>query len=145
MNPNFNQTVTIYNCLKSKDTEDHKAQWWKKTLHNCSWTGDIKTGQKERTDQTKTPETVVRIPIQTDLEYLPYTEWKNNPSASFTLNPGDVVILGECDDEITGISPDTASEFIQKHSECFMIQLVKDNTRCLGFKHLKASTNWSKA
>lgn len=144
MNPNFNKTVTIYNCLKAKDTEDRKAQWWKKTLHNCSWTGDIKTGQKERTDQTKTPETVVRIPPQETLDCMPYSEWKNSPSSAFTLNAGDVVILGECDDDITGVSPDTASEFISRHNDCIMIKAVKDNTRTLGFKHYKVSTNWNR-
>ena len=35
MNPNYNQTITVYNRIKGADTEDGKDIWKRTILENC--------------------------------------------------------------------------------------------------------------
>ena len=37
MNPNYCDTVTIYNRLKAADSPDKKEHWKKTVLKNCSY------------------------------------------------------------------------------------------------------------
>lgn len=137
MNPNYTTTVTIYNRLKARDSQNKKDTWWRRVIPDCSWVGKSGIQQKERTDETAKDIYVVRIPENE--EYRAYSEWINNPSLYFTLNEGDIIVKGVCDDEITGESPFTASEFVTAHKNAHRITVVKDNTDFRFGKHYKVS------
>ena len=64
MNPNYNQTVTVYNCLRAADHPDGKKDVWQRTvIHNCFYKnviGRLEYAEKEpRMDSVYT----VRIPV----------------------------------------------------------------------------------
>ena len=59
----------------------------------------------------------VRIPQS--LKYKPYREWcsleETEREQYFTLSENDIVIKGECREEITGTGAATASQILNKH------------------------------
>lgn len=141
MNPNYNQTITIYNCFRAADNPESKADVWQKTvLHNCfykSVIGRTEYAQKNpRMDNTYT----VRIPVSDS--YLPYCEWIRLPEEErkmyFTCSQNDIVIRGECEAEITGSSPDTASQVLSRYKpDSFVVTAFSDNTLHLRAKHYR--------
>ncbi len=141
MNPNYNQTITIYNCFRATDNPDCKKDIWQKTvLHNCfykSVIGRTEYAEKNpRMDNTYT----VRIPVSD--YYLPYREWIYLPEEErkryFTCSQNDIVIRGECEAEITGSSPDTASQVLSRYKpDSFVVTAFSDNTSHLRAKHYR--------
>ena len=101
MNPNYNQTITVYNRIKGTDTEEGKDIWKRKVIKNCFYKlvqTKIDDGKTAKMAGTY----VVRIPESPN--YLPYREFVETKGVGdgFTLNPGDIVVKGECLEEITG-------------------------------------------
>lgn len=74
MNPNYCDTVTIYNRLKSSDSPDKKEHWKKAVLKNCSYNSAMirSPGGNQQTllQMDSRPEYTVRIPKNND--YRPY-------------------------------------------------------------------------
>lgn len=140
MNPNYNQTITIYNCLKGEDNPTMKDIWQRTVLHNCFYKnaiGQIESGNSLRMSSAYT----VRIPPSD--QFLAYADWKQleeaDRKAHFTCRVGDLIILGECGDEITGISPNTASQILKKHKpDAFRVSVFSDNTKYPYGKHYRA-------
>lgn len=140
MNPNYNQTITIYNCLRAVDDPDSKKDAWKKTvLHNCFYKnviGQIESGSGIQMANAYT----VRIP-KTD-DYRPYNEWVKLPKSEhdkyFTCSLKDIVVKGECTEEISGTSPSTASELVTRYKpEAFVVAAFSDNTSSQYAKHYR--------
>lgn len=116
MNPNYVNTVTIF--------RKQSGAWSKTVLHNCFWKSEIKTVQ-DGTALNKVNTYTVRIPMQVADE-------------NFTVSTGDVVVLGACHEMITGKSPDTATEVLQRNKpEAFAITAFSDNTSHLLDKHYR--------
>ena len=74
--------------------------------------------------------------------YLPYHEWAQKPEVArtsyFTFSLGDIVVKGECDDLITGASPNTATELLQKYKpDAFLVTAFSDNTSHQMSKHYR--------
>ena len=79
---------------------------------------------------------VVRIPE--DDRYLPYAEYKDSPEEHFTASQGDIVIYGECLDEITGVSGQTAAQVLNRHKpNAFKVTAFSDNTSFPLAKHYR--------
>lgn len=93
-------------------------------LHNCSWKSKTETVQTG-TDAKQVNTYTVRIPPK-------------EAGAGFSASVNDIVILGECQDEITGKTPNTATEIMQMHKpNAFKMTSFADNTSYLMDKHYR--------
>lgn len=139
MNPNYNQTITIYNCLKAKDNVEGKDIWQKTVIENCFYkahTSEVQNG----TDISKANTYTVRI--RKHEKYLPYGEWKNLSSeereGSFTISKGDMVIKGSCQEKIELKSPNTVAQILLRNKpDAFMVTAFADNTNHVVGKHYR--------
>ena len=123
-NPNYNQTVTIFNKYK----EAGKEVWKRTVLHNCFWKCETHTSFAG-TQAAKSNTYTVRIP-----KSAKYCSPNNFPKDGFfTLNAGDLCILGDVEEVITGASGNTATDVLQKYKpNAFKIATVSDNTAFVG-------------
>lgn len=116
MNPNYVDTITIF---RKQD-----GAWVKNVLHNCFWKSKIESVQNG-TEVNKVNTYTVRIPLEVAGE-------------GFKVSTGDVAALGECQDEITMKSPNTASEVLNRNKpEAFAVTAYADNTSHLMDKHYR--------
>ena len=126
MNPNYIHTITLYNKIKAEDTEDKKERWVRTVIQNCFFKSEIKTtfsGTQANASNTY----VARIPQ--DAKYLPYPEFVKSPKGHFTVSNDDIVIRGECCEEITGKSGNTAVQVLSRHKpDAFKVTAFSDNT-----------------
>ena len=111
MNPNYNQTITIYNCLRAADNPEERKDVWQRTiLHDCFYKNVM--GKAESGNGLKM-ENVCTARIHASESYMPYRDWAALPEqerrSRFTCGLRDIVVKGECMEEITGISPHTAA------------------------------------
>lgn len=136
MNPNYNATITIYNCLHAKDSQKKKDVWKKTVLSGCFFKAAMTVAQNG-TEATQANTYTVRIP-KSD-QYMAYRDWADSGGASgFTASHGDIVVLGECPDEITGEAPDTASQVLARNKpDAFKVTAFADNTRHIAGKHYR--------
>lgn len=140
MNPNYNQTITIYNCLRAQDNPGSKKDIWQRTvLHDCFYKNVI--GQVESGNSIKMANVyTARIPESP--MYVPYAEWiilpENIRKNRFTFRLDDIIVKGECREEITGTSPNTASELLSRHKpDAFKVTAFSDNTSHRYGKHYR--------
>lgn len=134
MNPNYCHTITLYNCLKARDAADKKERWARTVLYGCFYKSSITQTQSD-TQVTQQNTYTVRIPQSGD--YLPYAEWKDRQTG-FTVSEGDIVVHGECEDEITGEEGQTAAQLLLRHKpEAFRVTAFSDNTSHLMGKHYR--------
>lgn len=135
MNPNYIHTITLYNRIKAADTAEKKEHWVKTVLHNCFWKSQVNTGF-DGTQATTSNTYVVRI--SKDSRYLPYPEFAKNPEGHFTVSMDDIVIRGECAEEITGENGQMAAQILQRHKpEAFKVTAFSDNTAFPVSKHYR--------
>lgn len=131
MNPNYNETVTVYNRLRAADNPEGKKSVWQKTvLRNCFYKNVIGNTVTDRGLQMSNAYTV-RIP-QSEY-YLPYAEWSKLPEREregyFTCSMDDIVVKGECPDRIESVPPNTAAEVLSRNKpEAFAVTAFSDNT-----------------
>lgn len=135
MNANYNQAITIYNRVKSADSEDKREHWYRTVLHGCFFKSQLHTGYDgEKASMTNTY--TVRIPENRN--YAPYAKFVKAPNSRFTVSEGDIVIKGICTEEITGESPNTASQVLLRHKpDAFKVTAFSDNTSHLMGKHYR--------
>lgn len=126
MNQNYNQTITLYNRIRSADSPDKKEHWRRTVLRDCFWKTVINTGFSGM--QASVQNTyVVRIPE--DSHYCPYAEYVNSNGGFFTASSGDIVVKGECREEITGEGGQTAAQVLNRHKpDAFKVTAFSDNT-----------------
>ena len=116
MNPNYIHTITLY--------QRKERAWIRNVLYNCFWKSGISIIQNGTSAVQKNTYTV-RIPLEV-------------AGAGFSASDGDIVILGECSDIITGKSPYTATEIMQKYKpNAFKITAFADNTGHKQGKHYR--------
>ncbi len=141
MNPNYNQTITLFNCFRAEDNSDNKKDIWQKTvLHNCFYKNVI--GRAEYADKEPKMSNTYTARIPVSEKYMPYHEWIRLPEEErkefFTCSQKDIVVKGECKDEITGVSPDTASQVLSRHKpNSFVVTAFSDNTSHRTAKHYR--------
>lgn len=133
MNPNYIYTITLYNCIKAKDNAEKKDIWRKTVLHNCFYKAK-KDIVQNGTTLSKACTYTVRIPANN--AYRRYPEYCRDPEGHFTASNGDIVVLGECVDEIGADMP--AVNLLREYKpEAFMISTVSDNTGYFAGKHYR--------
>lgn len=141
MNPNYNQTITIYNCLRAADnSNDTKDVWYRTVLEECFYKNVI--GRTEYVDKAPKMESAYTVRIPESEKYRPYHEWVKLPdeerSRYFTCSQKDIVIQGECSEEITGVSPNTASQILSRYKpDAFVVTAFSDNTSHICGKHYR--------
>lgn len=141
MNPNYNQVITVYNCFRAEDNPDGAKDIWKRTvLRDCFYKNMMGRVDSDKGSQMSSTYTA-RIPESEN--YRPYYEWVALPEKErencFTLSLGDIVLKGECSEEITGKSPFTATELLQRHKpDSFRVTAFSDNTDHIAGKHYRA-------
>lgn len=141
MNPNYNQTITVYNCFRAADNPNSKKDIWQRTvLCNCVYKHIIERTEKAGSSPEMSSTYTARVPVSE--KYKPYNEWiqlpKTERSRYFTFNLRDIVVKGECMNEITGTSPGTASELLSRYKpESFTVTAFSDNTSFCHAKHYR--------
>ena len=135
MNDNYCHTITLYNRIRAADSADRKEHWKRTALHGCFWKTVIGKGYSDA--QANVQNTyVVRIPW--DEKYLPYAQYAKMPDGAFTVSQGDIVIYGECLEEITGVSGQTAAQVLNRHKpNAFKVTAFSDNTGFPLAKHYR--------
>lgn len=127
MNRNYVHTITLYCRIRAADSKDKKEHWKRTVLHNCFWKSVTNTGFNG-TEASVQNTYVVRIPENS--AYLRYPEYIKDPEGYFTVSQGDIVILGECADEITGTAGQTTAQLLNRYKpEAFKVTAFSDNTR----------------
>lgn len=139
MNPNYTHTITLYNCLKAADGPNKKEKWYRHVLDRCFYKAVINTIQNG-TQASQSNTYTVRIPE--DKRYLSYAQWIMLPEAEradyFTASSGDIVIQGECPDEITGATGQAAVQVLNRNKpDAFKVTAFADNTFCRLGKHYR--------
>ena len=139
MNPNYNQTITLYNCLKAAGSPDKKEHWFRHTLNSCYYKAEIVrmdngTNAKQQNIYT------VRIPASQG--YKPYREWaqlaNEERSRYFTMSLDDIVIHGNSKEEITGVSGQAAAQVLNRcKPDAFRVTAISDNTKIPYEKHYR--------
>lgn len=135
MNQNYIHTITLYNRIQAADSEDRKEHWKRTVLHDCFWKAQVNTGFNG-TQASVQNTYVTRIPENE--RYLPYTEYTKNPEGCFTVSQGDIVVYGECTEEITGASGQTTAQILNRHKpNAFKVTAFSDNTKFPIAKHYR--------
>lgn len=125
--PTWTHTVTVLNKRAGRDSTDHLDAWKKTVLRDCFWAGKQTRGQAGRmassTEINEDASFLLRVPRSEG--YRPYREWKAGMEG-FTFSPGDYIIRGEVEEEIT---PETVQAVVEsRRPDAFEVQLFKDNT-----------------
>ena len=139
MNPNYNQTITIYNCVKAKDSGEKENTWHRSTVNKCFFKCVM---GRTNGDKTASMASVYTARIAQSPQYLPYREYtklsKEERAGYFTFNIGDIVVKGDCQEEIIGKTPNTASELLNRWKpEAFEVTAFSDNTSHMCEKHYR--------
>ena len=93
-------------------------------LHNCFWKSGISVTQNG-TDASQANTYTARIP-------------QKIAGDNFCIKLGDVAVLGECEDNVTGKSPYTAAEVLLRNKpNAFKVTAFSDNTGHRMDKHYR--------
>ena len=126
----WDSTITVFNRYENPQTQ--LIKWYKVVLSNCFWkyAGDRVTIGEVVLD---TSSIICRIPKNE--KFLDKYKWVQLPNDImgdyFTLGIGDIIILGEVDDDINEyISGKRSSDILSKYKNlqgCMEIQQVSYN------------------
>ena len=117
MNPNYVHTITLYRKQENKT--------WERTVYqNCFWKTKIMVTQNG-TEASQVNTYIVRIP-------------ETEADKDFAVSVGDIVVKGECMEEASMKSPNTATDILSRNKpDEFRITAVSDNTGHLMDKHYR--------
>lgn len=126
MNPNYTHTITLYSRIKAEDTKDRKERWIRTVLPSCFWKNKIVT-EFSGTQASAANAYIVRIPENPN--YRKYRDFIKAPENCFTVSQDDIVILGECAEEITGKPGQTAVQVLSRNKpDAFKVTAFSNNT-----------------
>ena len=138
--PWWNADVTLYN--KYTDPTTKQITWYRKPLSGCFW--------KNSSDKVKIGNTVLETEsttcrIRIDPLFIPAGAWQTLPAEDretyFTLGVGDILVLGEVDDEIneyeTGKRSSDLLTKYHKLRECLQIDKAVINVGDRGIEHYR--------
>lgn len=115
-NPNYIHTITVFRC---KD-----GAWTRSVFHNCFFRSEIIKTQ-DGTDAKQVNTYTVRVPLAV-------------AGAGLTVSMDDIVVKGDCQDEITGKSPNTATQVLLRNKpNAFKVTAFSDNTSHRMGKHYR--------
>lgn len=114
----FDKTITLYN--QRYDAATRKTLWLRIVIDGVSWSGHQRVTIAE--GLTATDGYSVRIPLEAMPEgFLGRSEYValDDPAEYWTAQNGDVVVLGEGPDVVSGIT-----EITRRFTECFTVTAV---------------------
>jgi len=132
VNPNYVDTITIWNCLKGADNPAGTGDvWYKREIEKCFFkcvTQQVNSGFNSQMAGAYT----CRIPAS--VLYLSYAKWvakaANVRANFFTMHNDDIVILDSSTDTITNASPNTSAQILAKNKpNAFKVTACADNSR----------------
>lgn len=142
----WDKTITIYN--KRIDATTQRVSWYKSVVENCFWkyeNNKINVGQAYKgTIVLEAKDVICRIPA-TD-RFVDKKEWlelaDEDIKDHFTLGNGDIIILGEVDDEIDEYTAGQRStDLVSKYKElqgCLEVDTYIVNTWTgVGIEHYR--------
>ena len=135
----WDKKLTIYN--KYTDSSTRAVTWYRTVLT------DPLSFWKEVGDKTivggvelDTKSIICRIPATT--KYVPIEEWLNlvDKTSKFTLQQDDIIVVGECKEEIQeGVQGKRSSDFLAKRRKFWGVMQIKtvaqDNMSGMIYKH----------
>lgn len=126
-------TITIYNRYDDPTTDI--VTWYRTVLHNCFWKA---SGDKVSIGQVILDSKSVLCRIPKNDSYMDRFEWiqldttDEAKSDYFTLGIGDIIVKGECTDEINEYAAGKhSSELLEKYrpyQKCMEIEDLAINT-----------------
>lgn len=143
MNPNYVHTITLYNCLKAADSTDGKEHWYRRVIRQCFYKSQVVQlqgdTQQDKLQANQANTYTVRIPQNPS--FLCYREWAGLGEGArkqyFTVSSGDIVVRGECTEEITGAQGQAAAQVLNRRKpDAFRVTAFSDNTAYQG-KHYR--------
>lgn len=123
----WDKTITIYNRVVDPTTQ--RVSWQRTVVKNCFWkyVNEIynmgRYGMSSLGVRVETKGVTCRIPK--DKRFVDKRTWKSlsDKSGKFTLNNGDIIILGNVDDVI--------DEYVAGQRSTDLISKYKDENACL--------------
>lgn len=116
MNPNYVHTITLY--------RRYDRTWTRTVLHNCFYKAETRVVQNDTQARLSNTYTV-RIPL-------------SEAGEGFYVSLNDMVVLGECQDEISDAKGYRAAEVLNRHKpDAFVVTATSDNTSHLMDKHYR--------
>lgn len=107
MNPNYNQTITVYRRTPAKDTPDHKEKWERTVIRNCFF--KMKTIMNYSTQPIHINTYIARVPACA-------------VGLGWICREGDIVVKGECTEQ-------GSEAILQTHKpNAFKVVTSADNT-----------------
>lgn len=99
-------------------------------------------GKTDYMSETPKMKNVYTVRIPESDKYKPYSEWiklsDEVRSGFFTCSLNDIVVKGECHDEITGTNPFTSVQVLGRHKpEAFYVTAFSDNSSFPISKHYR--------
>jgi len=95
----WEDTITIYN--KYTDAQTNVVRWYRNVVNDCFWK---LTGAQISVGDTVLDSKAITCRIPKDSRFLEKQQWVEQPNDTkanfFTLAPGDIIVKGECLDEI---------------------------------------------
>ncbi len=129
----FDSTITLYNRYTDRSGERAYTTWHRTVLHNCFFQTEAVT-QLNGTTLSMADGYICRIP-----EDERFTEDYVGKEGSFTLQPEDVIILGEVDEEISDFKGKRVADLLQKYAgRSFTVKSVSINTKLPYARHYRA-------
>lgn len=127
----FDQTITIYN--KRYDPATKTTLWPKTIIHGVSWAGcqRVVTGE----GLTSTDGYSVRIPLHAFPDgFVKRDEYSAlpDPKGRWTAQNGDMVVLGEGPDVVSGVA-----EITKQFTDCFTVTSVHTDNMTRLLPHLR--------
>ena len=114
--PTFNDNITVYHCIKRLDeaTKRNVTEWQRQVYTDCYF-GIKEVETLSGNTLTKANSYTVRIP--SDGTVLP-------------VIPGDLVVLGAVNDEISDTQGNRTSDLIERYKpNVCTVRTVRDNTK----------------
>lgn len=138
-NASYVHTITLYNCLRAADSPDKKDHWYRHILHDCYYKSSV---VRVDSGTSAGQQNVYTVRIPESPQYRPYADWlklvEEERKKYFTMQLDDVVVHGECREEITGASGQTAVQLMKRYKpDSFKVTAVSDNSRALCAKHYR--------
>lgn len=130
LNPNYNKTITLWNCLKAVDNPDKVDAWYKTEIPECFFKV-LQTQVTSGTSASMAGTYTARIPASD--KYLKYEEWCKLPALTrgnyFTGSVGDIIILGSFSETITNVSPNASANVLGRAKpNAFKVTAFSDNS-----------------
>lgn len=104
--PFANDTVTVYNGVRSVGGGRTGLSWHRRVIDGCRWGVEVYFNEK---GGATAPGAKVLIDIPSDTDFVSRGEWDalEDKTGKFTLAAGDIAVLGIAEDEISGaVTPD---------------------------------------